>query len=184
MHSVTDILNVLLRSVFIGFGILIPLLAVMRTSDLKKLEFKDLFILTAVQLVRVAGIIYFILGAVAVYPLFFSTGPAAAGAVKVDMNGYGMQIIFAPLMTLIITQFFWFKKLYMKRKALIVLPLLLLIVPSALFLKVAQAENVAPILKAAFSWQEIVKTIISIIIFFFITFTIVLLGGKLKDKKA
>jgi len=119
-----------------------------------------------------------------VYRLFFSTGPAAAGAVKVDMNGYGMQIIFAPLMTLIITQFFWFKKLYMKRKALIVLPLLLLIVPSALFLKIAQAENVVPILKAAFSWQEIVKTIISIIIFFFITFTIVLLGGKLKDKKA
>lgn len=184
MHSVTDILNVLLRSVFIGFGILIPLLAVMRTSDLKKLEFKDLFILTAIQLVRIAGIIYFILGVVAVYPLFFNTGPAAAGAVKVDLSAYGMQIIFAPLMTLIITQFFWFKKLFMKRKALIVLPLLLLIIPSALFLKIAQSEDFAPVLKAAFSWQEIVKTVISIIIFFFITFTILLLGGKLKDKKA
>ncbi|MDV6169042.1 hypothetical protein R1T16_11435 [Flavobacterium sp. DG1-102-2] len=182
--TVTEILNLLLRSVFIGFGFLIPLFAVMRTSDLKKLEFKDLFILTAVQLVRISGILYFVLAAVAAYPLFFSTGPAAAGAVKVDLSGFGMQIIIAPVITLLITQFFWFKKLYMKRKALIVLPLLLLIIPSALFIKIAQSQDFAPVLKAAFSWQEIVKAIISIIIFFFITFTIVLLGGKLKDKKA
>jgi len=182
--TVTEILNLLLRSVFIGFGFLIPIFAVMKTSDLKKLEFKDLFILTAIQMVRIAGVIYFILGVVAVYPLFFNTGPAAAGNVKVDLSAYGMQIIFAPLMTLIITQFFWFKKLYMRRKALIVFPLLLLIIPSALFLKIAQSENFEPVLRAAFSWQEILKTIISVVIFFFITFTILLLGGKLKDKKA
>jgi hypothetical protein len=101
--TVTEILNLLLRSVFIGFGFLIPILAVMKTSDLKKLEFKDLFILTAIQLVRIAGILYFILGAVAVYPLFFNTGGAAAGAVKVDLSGYGMQLIFAPLMFVVIT---------------------------------------------------------------------------------
>jgi hypothetical protein len=183
MHSVTDILNVLLRSVFVGFGILIPILAIARTSDLKTIQFKDLFILTAIQMVRILGIIYFILGAVAVYPLFINTGTEAASNVKVDLTGYGMNIIFAPLMTLVITQLFWIKKLYMKRKALIMLPLLLLILPSALFMTIAQSENSAPALNAAFSWQEILKTIISIIIFFFITFTIILLGGKLKDKK-
>lgn len=183
MHSVTDILNVLLRSIFIGFGILIPLFAVKKTSDLKTLKFKDLFILTGIQTVRIAGIIYFILGAVAAYPLFFNTGGAAAGSVKVDLSGYGMNIIFAPLMTLIITQFFWIKKIYMKRKMLIVLPLLLLLIPSALFLAIAQSHDYLPVLKTAFGWQELLKTAISVIIFFFITFTIMLVGGKLKDNK-
>lgn len=181
--SITDILNLLLRSIFIGFGILIPLFALKRSSDLQTLKFKDLFILTAIQTVRISGIIYFILGAVAVYPLFFNTGGAAASSVKVDLSGMGMNIIFAPLMTLIITQFFWIKKIYMKRKALIVLPLLLLLVPSQLFLAVAQSQNYMPVLKAAFGWQELLKTVISIIIFFFITFTIILLGGKLKEDK-
>jgi len=183
MHSVTDILNLLLRSIFIGFGILMPLFALKKSSDLKTLKFKDLFILTAIQTVRIAGIIYFILGAVAVYPLFFNTGGAAAGSVKVDLSGYGMNIIFAPLMTLIITQFFWIKKVYMKRKALIVLPLLLLLVPSKLFLAVAQSTDYLPVLKAAFAWQELLRTAVSVIIFFFITFTIMLIGGKLKEDK-
>jgi len=181
--TVTEILNLLLRSIFIGFGILIPLFSLKKTSDLQTLKFKDLFILTAIQMVRIAGIIYFILGAVAVYPLFFNTGSAAASSVKVDLSGYGMNIIFAPLMTLVITQFFWIKKVYMKRKALIVLPLLLLIIPSSLFLAVAQSQEYLPVLKTAFSWPELLKTVISIIIFFFITFTIILLGGKLKENK-
>jgi len=181
--TVTDILNVLLRSIFIGFGILMPLFSLKKSSDLQTIKFKDLFILTAIQLVRIAGILYFILGAVALYPLFFNTGGAAAGSVKVDLSGTGMNVIFAPLMTLVITQFFWFKKIYMKRKALIVLPLLLLLLPSALFVAVAESRDYLPVLKTAFSWPELLKTAISVVIFFFITFTIMLLGGKLKDNK-
>ncbi len=63
MHSVTDILNILLKSVFVGFGFVIPILALIRTSNIKAIAVKDLFILTAVQAVRIAGIFYFLLAA-------------------------------------------------------------------------------------------------------------------------
>ncbi|MFD2602549.1 hypothetical protein [Flavobacterium suzhouense] len=183
MQSITDILNILLKSIFVGFGFIIPILTLLRISDIKTLQIKDLFILTAVQTVRISGIIYFILAAVAVYPLLMHDN-SMAGNVKVDFGGFAMYILFSPIMTLVITQLFWIKRLYMKKGSRITLSFMLLLLPSAVFLAIAKSQDFMPALKATLSGPEILKTLISCIIFIFITFTIILMGGKLKDKKA
>ena len=61
MHDTQSLLTIILESIFVGFGIVIPVLSLIRTSNLKTIEVKDLFILTAVQMVRLAGILYIIL---------------------------------------------------------------------------------------------------------------------------
>src|ERR1044071_7265026 len=101
MHSVTDILNLLLKSIFVGFGFVMPVLALIKTSNLKSLEVKDLFILTGVQTVRISGIIYFILALVAVYPLF-THNESMTGPVKVDFTSFALYFMFSPLMYLVI----------------------------------------------------------------------------------
>ncbi|MHA3789796.1 hypothetical protein ACX0HA_16435 [Flavobacterium hauense] len=184
MHSTTDILNILLKSIFVGFGFIMPVLALIKTSNLKALQVKDLFILTAVQAVRVSGILYFVLAFVAAYPLLAHSSPTGAGGVKIDFTNYAVYLLFAPIMCLIISQLFWLKKLYMKKAALITLSLLLLILPSDLFFAFAQSKDFMSSLKAMFTGAEILKAFISCVIFIFITFTIMLMGGKLKDKKA
>ena len=184
MHSTTDILNILLKAIFVGFGFIIPILALIRTSNLKALQVKDLFILTAVQTVRVSGILYFVLAFVAAYPLLAHSSPTGAAGVKIDFTNYAVYLLFAPLMCLLISQLFWIKKLYMKKAALITLSLLLLTLPSDIFFAVAQSKDFMPSLKVMFSGTEIIKALISCVMFIFITFTIILMGGKLKDKKA
>jgi hypothetical protein len=183
MHSVTDILNILLKSIFVGFGFIIPILSLLKISSLKALEVKDLFILTAVQTVRISGILYFILAAVSVYPLFMHDN-TMAGNVKVDFGGFAMYILFSPIMCLVISQLFWIKKLYMRKGSRITLAIMLLLLPSAVFLAIAKSQDFMPQLKATFGGQEILKALISCIIFIFVTFTIILMGGKLKDKTA
>ena len=184
MHSVSDLLNILLKSIFVGFGFVIPILVLIRTSNLKALEAKNLFILTAVQAVRISGIIYFILAFVAAYPLFAHSSPTGASGVKIDFTNYALYLMFSPLMYLLMSQLFWIKKLYMKKAALITLSILLLILPSAVFLAIAQSKDYVSVLKTTFSGVEILKTAISCMVFIFVTFTIILIGGKLKDKKA
>lgn len=184
MPTSTDLLNILLRSILVGFGFVMPIIALIKTSNLKGLEVKNLFILTGVQAVRVAGILYFILSFVAAYPLLAHSSPTGASGVKIDFTNYIVYLLFSPLMSLLITQLFWMKKLYMKKAALITLSILLLVLPSSVFLMIAQSQDFMPTLKAMFSGTEILKTVISCIIFIFITFTIILIGGKLKDKKA
>lgn len=189
MHSITDILNILLRSVFVGFGFVIPILALIKTSNLKALEVKDLFILTAVQAIRVSGIIYFVLALVAAYPYFANSGPV--GNVNVDFTGYGLTMLFSPLMYLLLSQLFWIKKLYMKKTALITLSILLLILPSHRLMMYVSSFSGSDKDYLPGSWTMSVQTfspaiefLLNIIVFIFIIFTIILLGGKLKDKKA
>jgi hypothetical protein len=180
----TEILNLLLKTIFVGFGFVMPVLALIKTSKLKALEVKNLFILTAVQTLRVSGIIYFILAFVAAYPLLAHTSPTGVSGVKIDFTNYIVFLLFSPLMYLLVSQLFWIKKMYMKKAALITLSLLLLILPSTIFLLVAQGQDYMAELKATFSGVEIVRALISCVMFIFITFTIILIGGKLKDKKA
>ncbi len=183
MHSVSDLLNILLKSIFVGFGFVMPILVLIKTSNLKALEVKNLFILTAVQAVRVSGIIYFVLAFVAAYPLFAHSSPIGASGVKVDFTSYALFLMFSPLMYLLISQLFWIKKLYMKKAALITLSILLLILPSSMFLAIAQSQDVVPVIKNTFSGVEILKGAISCTVFIFVILTIILIGGKLKDKK-
>ncbi|MNK47222.1 hypothetical protein D3C87_660280 [compost metagenome] len=179
MHSITEILNIILKSIFVGFGVIIPILSLIKTSGLKSIEVKDLFILTAVQLVRVSGIIYFILAI---------TGNLGAFSAKnATGEGLGLEyflyLFFSPLMYLLLTQLFWIKKLYMKKMARITLSILMLILPSSWFLLLVKTENIGTVTKAVFTTEVISVFFLNIIVFIFMTFTIILLGGKLKDKK-
>lgn len=183
MHSITDIFNILLKSIFVGFGFIIPILALIKTSNLKALEVKDLFILTSVQAIRVSGIIYFVLALVAVYPFFANDG--SVGGVNVDFTGYGLNLLFSPLMYLLLSQLFWIKKLYMKKAALITLAILLLILPHVRFLSSVKTFSLGSLttVLSVFNMTNIILWALNIIVFIFIIFTIILLGGKLKDKK-
>ena len=182
MHSITDIFNLILKSIFVGFGFIMPILALIRTSNLKALEVKDLFILTAVQAVRVSGIVYFILAAKDAY--FVYSDGVSYEHTNVSAGAYWFYVFFSPLMYLVITQCFWIKKLYMKKPALITLSLLLLVLPSSFFMLFLKADTYMPLIKLMFSVGNLSAFLLNIIVFIFITFTIILLGGKLKDKKA
>ena len=61
MHEPVSILSIVFKSIFIGFGFTVPLVSLIKTSNLKAVEFKQLFILCAVQALRLAGICYFML---------------------------------------------------------------------------------------------------------------------------
>lgn len=180
MHSITEILNIILKSIFVGFGVIIPILTLIKTSKLKSIEVKDLFILTAVQLVRVSGILYFILAITSNLTVFTAKNASGQG----PGIEYFLYLFFSPLMYLLLTQLFWLKKLYMKKPARITLSILMLILPSSWFLLFVKTESVGTVAKAVFNTEVISVFFLNIIVFIFMTFTIILMGGKLKDKKA
>ena len=182
MHSITDILNILLKSIFVGFGFVMPILALIKTSNLKALQVKDLFVLTGIQAVRLAGIIYFILAVKDLYPLYFAG--TSYVQVNVDYTNLMVNWMFAPTLYLLLSQVFWIKKIYMKKKALMIFSLLMLILPSSWFLSLIKGRDYSSVLQVAFSGNAILFFLLNIIVFIFIIFTIILLGGKLKDKKA
>ena len=195
MHSITDILNILLKSIFVGFGFVMPILALIKTSNLKALQVKDLFILTSIQAVRLAGIIYFILAVKDLYPLYF--GGDSYEQVNVDYTNLMVNWMFAPALYLLLSQVFWIKKIYMKKKALIVFSVLVLILPSyfvlqvllrSIFIFTTSDRDYLPsywiMYEKGFGISPVLGFVLNIIVFIFIIFTIILLGGKLKDKKA
>ena len=182
MHSVTDILNILLKSVFVGFGFVIPILALIRTSNIKAIAVKDLFILTAVQAVRIAGIFYFLLAAKDAYTYFFDGTSYTTS--NVSAPAYMLFTFFPPAMTVVLSQLFWIKKLYMKKAALITFALLLLILPSDLFVRYLSHWALGtygslwlnfPAFPGLLSYG-----LLNIMVFIFIIFIIMLAGGKLK----
>jgi len=168
-----SILNVILRSIFIGFGFLVPFISLINTNNIPKLKFKDLFVLTAVQAVRVGGIIYFI--------LFIIESYLRQDYVKLYGN-YWILYWFSPLMYLLLSQLFWVKKLYFKKSALITLALLLLVLPSQLFLAMVNAVyRNQPVSSLQLSVGNILlEFVLSVIVFIFIIFTIMLAGNKFK----
>lgn len=176
MPEHTSILNILLTSIFIGFGVVVPIVALLKTSNIEKLKVKELFILTAVQAVRVGGILYFLLFLVDTYLNW--------NYVKL----YGDQWLyywFSPLMSLLLSQLFWIKKLYMKKPALITLALFLLIFPSQRLLLMLRNlhRNYLPATWSVFQMNPLIELLLNIIVFIFIIITIMLAGGKLKKIK-
>lgn len=186
MYEPGSILNLILKSIFVGFGIVIPILALVKTSSLRAIEVKQLFILTAVQTVRVAGIPYIILFLVQTYFLYntrpLSIWPDAAEAM---LFGPYWLTWFSPLMYFLLSQLLWVKKLYIKRYALVTMSLFLLILPSRRFLMFIQVwyRDYLPSSWAMYTINPFIEVLLNIIVFTFVIFTIMLANGKFKKIK-
>ncbi|SFQ70729.1 hypothetical protein SAMN05444144_11639 [Flavobacterium akiainvivens] len=179
-----------MESLFVGFGILIPIFALIRTSNLKTIQVKDLFILQAVQAVRLSGIFYAVLQIPMLYTILKPAESATDSMVSISYPAsYLVTIFFPALAYLIISQLFWMKKMYVSKTPLIILALLLLIIPSpsvtALVSRLfADGQDYLPSSWTMFTSMMpgnlAVRTLLHIVIFFFTTFTLMLLSGRLK----
>lgn len=181
----TGILKLFFESLLAGFAIIIPIVALIKTSNLKTLQFKDLFIIQAVQLVRLSGIFYAMLHIPDVYSVYFSAASLTNGStVGITFPvSYQLFLFYPPAMYLILTQLFWIKKLYFKKASLITLSLILLILPSRNFVAVITAlQGEDPTIAfALFKSELFIRLALNAVIFFFTTFALMVLSGKLKN---
>jgi len=184
-NGLTGILKIFFESLLIGFAIILPIAALIKTSNLKTLQVKDLFILQGIQALRIAGIFYAMLHIADVYSVYFSA-PALSNGSAVGISfpvSYQLFLFYPPAMYLVLTQLFWIKKLYFKKSALITLSLILLILPSRNFIAVITAlQGDDPSLAfAVFKAGLFVRIALSVVVAFFTTFALTVLSGKLKN---
>lgn len=173
MHDTQSLLTIILESIFVGFGIVIPLLNLIRTSNLKTIEVKDLFILTAVQTVRLAGIAYFL------YWIVASVSQYGQGILDSRLFGpYWWASWYKPTLILLLSGVFWFKKTYYRKTSRIVFAILLFILPSLPY----HIDRFRDVSSFQIPGYLMIGTLLNIIVFIFIIFTIMLAGGKLKKK--
>jgi len=189
--TTTAILQTLFTAMFMGFGVLIPLFHLIKTGNLKGIAFKELFILQGIQGIRLAGILNLILQLPLMYNLYALQQPQANG-VNVSIQGgnlenYGWVIFYGPVLYFILTQLLWIKKLYTHRILLIVIALLILILPSQpvldLWVSLTHTHYIAANRIGQLGNLAIQLTI-SAVIFFFITFMLMQLTGKMKKVNA
>lgn len=182
--TVTNVLKVFLESLFVGFGILIPVFSLIKTSNLKTLAVKELFILQAVQAIRIGGIFYAVLHLPDVYRVYFEHAGQEGVVARVSYPAQmQLQLFFKPVVYLVLTQLFWIKKLYMKKAALIIFSLFLLVIPFWFdifdLIRGYEASYHQP--DSGLIWGTIAKrALLNIVVFFFTVFTLMQLGGKLK----
>jgi len=179
------VIKALLLSIFIGFGIVIPIVSLVKTSNLKSIEFKNLFIFTGVQLVRITGILYFVLWLLDLYRNYAQYDTNKAG---VDYTLFGpLWLVFwmPPILYFVLSQVFWIKKLYLKKSALITFALLLFILPfQKLWVIVSTLINEHHrVTEAAPAYTTVAGVALNVVIFIFMVIIIILMSGKLKDKK-
>jgi len=188
VQQIHTILSTILQSILIGFGILIPIFSVLKTSNLKTVEAKDLFVLTAIQVVRIAGLFYFIIWALDTYTIYSESIGLKDGMNIFKFRLFGqfwMLYWLPPVFSLLLTQALWIKKMYMKKVALITFALLILILPSypfILLLSYLKGTDISGFNKNTVL-QQVLYYVLSVVIFFFVTVTIMLMGGKLKNKR-
>lgn len=173
----------LLTSFLTGFGIVIPLLCFVKTKDLQKTAFKNLFTLTAIKAVRYVGILYiaiFLLKTFAFYGP--ESNPWASGYKTMISGQYWLLYWFSPVIYFVLSQLFWLKKVYTNKWLMVLFGLLMLILPAPWFLQVV--INIGKGLNStkftAGEAAELTWYILSVVIFIFTTFTIILATGKLK----
>ncbi|MGV3460642.1 MAG: hypothetical protein ACO1N9_09345 [Flavobacterium sp.] len=181
--EITQKALLLITSFFTGFGIVIPVLSFVKTKHLQKIAFKNLFILTAVQAVRVVGILYFLLFILKTFAFpGAEMGPWVAGHRTMISGQYMMLYWLPPTMYLILSQLLWIRKFYITKWILAILGILLLVIPTQWFAQLA--VNIGKGLNAVkFTNGEasgLMWYILSVVIFIFTTFTIILATGKLK----
>ncbi|OYQ45555.1 hypothetical protein CHU92_01940 [Flavobacterium cyanobacteriorum] len=179
-----SILNALLLSVFTGFGIVVPITASLRTSNLKKIAVKEAFILSAVQVLRVAGILYFVLFCVDAYLQYRAmySGNQVVIVQSPLFNEYWFALWGSPLMYLLLSQLFWIKKLYIKKAALITFAVMLLILPSQRLLIIITTfyRDYLPSSWMMYQGDFVVKLLLNIVVFMFVVFAVMAGTGKLK----
>ena len=181
MGEIHQFPDILLKSIFVGFGVIIPILKLTKSSDLKIIAIKDAFVLTAVQVLRVAGLLFFILWCIESYINYM---PAFGNNPKESFlyDYYFWLHWYSPLMYFVISQLFWIKKLYLKKAALITLSLFLLILPSQFLLGilVTNARDYLPSSWTMYTINPLLHFVLNIIVFIFIIIPVMLLTGKLK----
>jgi hypothetical protein len=183
LEDTPSILSVILGSIFIGFGFVIPIVALLKTSDLTRLKFKELFILTAVQAVRIAGIFY----------VLIFIAKASFNYYVNDNSWYLFLEVYSwllPLLYLIFTQLFWIKKVYLNKIVLVLLSLLIFLSPLASaawfylyytsILNEGEFIGTSSLIETSYSLPGVV---LNIIVFIFIIITIMLAGNKFKQIK-
>lgn len=171
-----------------GFGLVLPIVSLLPTSSFKALEVKNLFILKAVQIVRLAGLMYFLVWALDTYAIYGESAglPDGYNIFKFRLFGkYSMFYWLPPMFYLLLTQALWIKKLYIKKAPRITFALSLLVLPSHHFIGLMaklQGNNVDGFITVPLL-REILLLILSAVTFFFLTVVVVLASGKLKDKR-
>lgn len=181
-----SILNALLQSVFTGFGIVIPIVALLRTVNLKKLAVKEAFVLTAVQVLRLAGILYFILFCVDAYLQYNATHKAEQVVVIQSplFGPYWFAYWGSPVMYLLLSQLFWIKKLYIEKAALITLAVLLLLLPSQRvisFITFSLLNNdYLPSSWTMYHTNTLFQVLLNVVVFVFVVFAVMTATGKVK----
>lgn len=181
-NSITEILNILLKSIFVGFGFVIPLLVLIKTKKAEATRLKETFIISAIQLVIFSGIIYFILAGKEAYFLYFNN--TSYEHINVQNNDYLFYLLFQPFVFLLLSQVFWIKKLRTKKIALITFSLLLLIVPSQWLFAIVTAfhRDYLPGSISKDILTTVLEVVLNIVVFIFINITIMVSKGKLKPK--
>lgn len=185
--NIIKVLQTLFTSLFMGFGVLVPFLSVIKTSNLKGIHFKELFILQGVQAVRFAGILNLLLQMPLMYNLYALQQPQENG-VQVSIQGgnlenYGWAIFYGPVVYFVLSQLLWIKKLYMHKILLIIFSLVLLILPSQLVLDFwvsLSFTHYSSVHRLTQFGSVGLQLLLSVIVFFFTTFMLMQFTGKMK----
>lgn len=190
MSDAFSIPEIVLKSIFIGFGIVVPILVLSKTFDGKKIKLKQIFIETSLQTVRVAGIVYFLLYLLQSLLLNQQITTIIEARKQAMMFGEDwLYYWYQPLIILLLTQLWWVKKFALKKTALVTFGLMLLVLP------VLTSERVVILFSGfhrdympADDWSFPILTIlaeiaINTVIFIFIVFIIMNITGKFKTLK-
>lgn len=179
---------ILLRTFFVGFGFIVPALLFVKPK--KTPEFKKMFVAAAIQVVRVAGLLYTIFWLLDAYN---ATTPKPAGEYSISAGPlfYLGENFYAYWITLLIflvaTQLLWVSKIRNNKILVGLLALLILLNSFNVFpLLLAQAKITMPIV---WGWPVhdngmfAIALLLHLFMFFCIVFTLLLVSGKLKDYK-
>lgn len=184
-NGITGVLKMFFEALFIGLAILIPIAALIKTSNLKFLQAKDLFILQGIQALRIMGVFYAMLHIPDAYSVYFASSELSNGS-SVGISfpvSYQLFLFYPPLAYLILTQLLWIKKLYIKKTALIVFCLILLIFPTKNFVAIVSALQGQDPTSAlsVYNANFFARIGLSVVISFFTAFALMVLSGKLKN---
>jgi hypothetical protein len=179
---------ILLRTFFVGFGFIVPALLFVKPNKMP--EFKKMFVDTAIQVVRVAGLLYTVFWLLDAYN---ATSPKPAGEYFISAGplfylGQNFYIYWlTPLIFLLATQLLWVPAVKRNKFIIGLLALLILLNSFNVFsLLLSQAKITLPIV---WGWPThdngmfAIAILLHLFMFFSIVFTLMLVSGKLKDLK-
>lgn len=185
MHDVLSIAYLLLESVFTGFGIVIPILLVFRSSG-REAEVRQTFLHVAVKLAIACGILFFAAWAVQ------SFYPAENALVGRAFGPYWWAWWYYPCLMLVLTQLLWIKKLSSSKVGLVIIALMLFLLPSPKSMELFTImlsethRDYQPAGEEGLWFSVFIglasRVIIKALVFTFLTFAIMLVSGALRKK--